>query len=37
MEAEKVIQEVWRRQDLGRTDKFWEDLLKDWGLDIVLT
>lgn len=37
IEAEKVIREVWRRQDLGRSEKCWEDVLKDWGMHIVLT
>ena len=37
LEAEKVIREVWRRQDLGRSDRGWEYVLKDWGMHIVLT
>ncbi|TVY41544.1 Arginine metabolism regulation protein II, partial [Lachnellula subtilissima] len=37
MEVERVINEVWRRQDLGRTDKCWGHVLRDWGLRIVLT
>ena len=36
-EAEKVMREVWRRQDQGRTDRCWENVLKDWGMNIVLT
>ncbi|TVY46986.1 Arginine metabolism regulation protein II [Lachnellula occidentalis] len=37
MEVERVINEVWRRQDLGRADKCWNHVLRDWGLRIVLT
>jgi arginine metabolism regulation protein II len=37
MATEKVIREVWRRQDLGRSDKRWENVLSDWGMHIVLT
>ncbi|KAL2064381.1 hypothetical protein VTL71DRAFT_4875 [Oculimacula yallundae] len=37
MESEKVVYEVWRRQDMGRVDHRWEDVLKDWGMQIVLT
>jgi len=37
MEVEKVIYEVWRRQNLGRVDKCWDNVLRDWGLRIVLT
>ncbi|XMA20888.1 hypothetical protein WAI453_013679 [Rhynchosporium graminicola] len=37
MEVERVVYEVWRRQDLGRNDRRWEDVLKDWGTQIVLT
>ncbi len=35
--AEKVVYEVWKRQDSGRSDHCWEDVLKDWGLQVVLT
>ncbi|MAD81621.1 MAG: hypothetical protein CL912_01545 [Deltaproteobacteria bacterium] len=35
--AEKVVYEVWRRQDLGQIDHRWEDVLKDWGMQVVLT
>jgi arginine metabolism regulation protein II len=37
IKAEKVIYEVWRRHDLGRTDNHWDDVLKDWDMQIVLT
>ncbi|CZR61358.1 uncharacterized protein PAC_11254 [Phialocephala subalpina] len=37
VEAEKVVYEVWRRQDSGQLDKHWEDVLKDWGMEVVLT
>lgn len=37
IEAEKVIYEVWRRQDSGQLDNHWEDVLKDWGMQVVLT
>lgn len=37
VEAEKVVYEVWRRQDSGQVDSHWEDVLKDWGLQVVLT
>ncbi|KAG4434032.1 hypothetical protein IFR05_010486 [Cadophora sp. M221] len=37
MEAEKIVYEVWRRQDLGQVDHRWEDVLKDWGMQVVLT
>lgn len=37
IEAEKVVFEVWRRQDSGQLDNHWEDVLKDWGLQVVLT
>lgn len=36
-EAEKVIREVWMRQDLGIHEKHWENVLKDWGMHIILT
>ncbi|KAI9047945.1 hypothetical protein LZ554_007747 [Drepanopeziza brunnea f. sp. 'monogermtubi'] len=35
--AGRVVREVWKRQDSGRHDHRWEDVLKDWGLQIVLT
>jgi arginine metabolism regulation protein II len=37
VETEKVIHEVWRRQDLGRSDQRWDDVLRDWKMRIVLT
>lgn len=37
IEAEKVVYEVWRRQDSGRLDNHWEDVLKDWGMEVVWT
>lgn len=37
VEAEKVVYEVWRRQDSGQLDNHWEDVLKDWGMEVVLT
>lgn len=37
VEAEKVVYEVWRRQDSGQLDNHWEDVLKDWGMQVVLT
>ncbi|KAH7348421.1 fungal-specific transcription factor domain-containing protein [Rhexocercosporidium sp. MPI-PUGE-AT-0058] len=37
IEAEKVVYEVWKRQDMGRSDHRWEDVLKDWGMQVVLT
>ncbi|KAH7412736.1 fungal-specific transcription factor domain-containing protein [Cadophora sp. MPI-SDFR-AT-0126] len=37
MKAEKVVYEVWRRQDMGQSDHRWEDVLKDWGMQVVLT
>ncbi|KAK0121730.1 hypothetical protein ONS95_010016 [Cadophora gregata] len=37
MAAEKVVYEVWRRQDAGQSDHQWEDVLKDWGMQVVLT
>ncbi|KAH9214665.1 fungal-specific transcription factor domain-containing protein [Leptodontidium sp. 2 PMI_412] len=37
MEAEKIVYEVWRRQDMGQSDHRWEDVLKDWGMQVVLT
>jgi arginine metabolism regulation protein II len=37
VEAEKVVYEVWRRQDSGQVDSHWEDVLKDWELQVVLT
>lgn len=35
--AERVIREVWRRQDLGREDRRWANVLRDWNIHIVLT
>jgi arginine metabolism regulation protein II len=37
VEVERVIREVWRRQDLGQNDKCWDNVLGDWGLRIILT
>jgi arginine metabolism regulation protein II len=35
--TERVIREVWRRQDLGRMDTHWESVLRDWNMQVVLT
>lgn len=35
--SEKVIYEVWRRWDSGRNDYRWNDVLRDWNMQIILT
>lgn len=37
VKSEKVVHEVWRRQDEGRKDARWVDVLRDWDMQVVLT
>jgi hypothetical protein len=35
--AEKVVNEVWRRHDHRQTNATWVDVVREWGVDLVLT
>jgi arginine metabolism regulation protein II len=37
LKSEKVVYEVWKRQDSSRSDGHWEDVLRDWDMQLVLT